>query len=72
VTHPDRDDLVIRQKYSDPSTFLLGTGASPDQIIVSTRGAAVSHGLAYAKHHRVRAWFAKDDGDFVLLGTRLA
>ena len=70
MTLPDKDDLVIRQKRSNPSTvFLLGIPAAPDQFILRTREKAVSQALAYAKHEHVRAWFAKGDEDFVLLGT---
>ena len=67
---PDHDDVVIRQKHGNPSTvYLLGTPAAPDQILVRTRDEAVSQALAYAKRQHVRAWFAKSDEDFVLLGT---
>ena len=67
---PDKNDVVIRQRHSNPSTvFLLGTPSAPDQFIVPTRDEAVSQALAYAKRQHVRAWFAKGDDDFVLLGT---
>jgi hypothetical protein len=70
MTHPDQDDVVIRQKRGNPSTvFLLGTPAAPDQFILRTRDEAVSQALAYAKHQHVRAWFTKGDDEFVLLGT---
>jgi len=70
MTHPNKDDVVIRQKHGNPSTvFLLGTPAAPDQFIVRSRDEAVSQALAYAKRQHVRAWFAKGDDDFVLLGT---
>ena len=67
MAHPDHDDVVIRQKRSNPSTvYLLGTPSAPDQFIVhASRFAA----LAYAKRQHVRAWFAKGDDAFVLLGT---
>jgi hypothetical protein len=67
---PDKDDVVIRQKRGNPSTvYLLGTPSSPDQLIIRTRDEAVSQAIAYGKHQHVRAWFTKDDEDFVLLGT---
>jgi hypothetical protein len=34
-----------------------------------TRDEAVSQAVARAKRQYVRAWFAKDDNDFLLLGT---
>ena len=49
--------------------LLLGTPSTPDQFILRTRDEAVSQALAYAKRQHVRAWFAKGDDDFVLLGT---
>ena len=70
MTHPDKDDVVIRQKHGNPSTvYLLGTPAGPDQFILRTRDEAVSQALAYAKHQHVRAWFTSGDDTFVLLGT---
>jgi Protein of unknown function (DUF2934) len=70
MTIPDRDDVVIRQRHGNPSTvFLLGTPAAPDQFIVRARDQAVSQALAYARQQHARAWFAKGDADFVLLGT---
>jgi hypothetical protein len=70
MTHPDKDDVVIRQKRSNPSTvFLLGTPAAPDQFILRTRDEAVSQALAYAKHQHVRAWFTNGDDICVLLAT---
>jgi hypothetical protein len=70
MTRPDRDDVVIRQKRGNPSTvFLIGTPAAPDQFILRTRDEAVSQALAYARKQHVRAWFAKGDAEFVLLGT---
>jgi hypothetical protein len=70
MTHPHTDDVVIRQKRGNPSTvFVLGTPAAPDQFILRTRDKAVLQAIAYAKHQHVRAWFARGDDDFVLLGT---
>jgi hypothetical protein len=70
ATHPDKDDVVIRQKRGNPSTlYLLGTPSAPDQFIVRTRDGAVSKALAFAKHAHVRAWFVEGHDDFVLLGT---
>ena len=67
---PLPDDVVIRQKHGNPSiVFVLGTPSTPDQFILRTRDEAVSQALAYAKRQHVRAWFAKGDDDFVLLGT---
>ena len=67
---PDNDDVIIRQKHGNPSTvYLLGTSVAPDQFMLRTRDDAVSQALAYAKRQHVRAWFAKGDEDFVLLGT---
>ncbi len=67
---PHQDDVVIRQRHGNPSVvFLLGTPSAPDQFILHTRDEAVSQALAYAKRQHVRAWFAKGDNDFVLLGT---
>ena len=48
---------------------MLGTPSTPDQFILRTKDEAVSQALAYAKRQHVRAWFAKGDDDFVLLGT---
>jgi hypothetical protein len=70
MAFPDNGDVVIRQKRGNPSTvYLLGTPLTPDQFTVRTRDDAVSQALAYAKRQRVRAWFAKGDEHFVLLGT---
>lgn len=70
MTHPDPDDVVIRQQHGNLSTvYLLGTPAAPDQFILRTRDTAVLQAVAYARHQHVRAWFAKDDETFVLLGT---
>jgi hypothetical protein len=67
---PENDDVVIRQTHGNRSTaYLLGTPAAPDQFLLRTRDEAVSQALAYAKHRHLQAWFAKDDEDFVLLGT---
>jgi hypothetical protein len=46
-----------------------GTPSAPEQFILRTRDEAVSHALAFAKRHHVRAWFANEDDEFVLLGT---
>ena len=67
---PDEADVVIRQRHGNPSiVFVLGTPSTPDQFILRTRDEAVSRALTYAKRQHVRAWFAKGDDDFVLLGT---
>jgi len=66
---PDSDDVVVRFERGNPTAaYLLGTSLAPDQFMVHTRDQAVSQAVAYARHQRVRAWFAVDDG-FVLLGT---
>jgi hypothetical protein len=70
VARPESDDVVIRERSGDDSgVHLLGTPATPDQLVLGTRDSAVSHALRYARRLRVRAWFAKPDHDFVLLGT---
>ena len=70
MTHPNKDDVVIRQTHGNPSTtFLIGTPAAPDQFILCTRDEAVSHALAFAKRQHVRAWSGRRDDDFMLLGT---
>ena len=67
---PDEDDVVIGTRDGNPSlVFVLGTPTTPDQFILRTRDEAVSQALAYAKRQHVRAWFAKGDDDFLLLGT---
>jgi len=70
MTLPDKNDVVIRQKHGNPSTvYVLGTPSSSNQFTLRTRDEAVAQALAYAKRQHVRAWFAKGDDDFVLLGT---
>jgi hypothetical protein len=70
MVHPDSEDVVVRQMSGNPDTFyLLGTPASPDQFSFRSRDEAVSKAIGYAKHAHVRAWFAKGDDDFVLLGV---
>ncbi len=70
MSHPDNDDVVIRQKHGNPSTvYLLGTPAAPDQFMIRTRDEAVSKALVFARRQHVRAWFANGHEDFVLLGT---
>ena len=70
MTHPDNDDVVVRQERGNPTPFyLLGTPLAPDQFILRTFDGAVSQALAYARHQHARAWFAKGDEDFMLLGT---
>jgi hypothetical protein len=70
MTLPENDDVVIRQTDGNPcASYLLGTPVAPSQFIVKTRDRAVTLAVAYAKRQRARAWFAKSDGAFVLLGT---
>ena len=47
----------------------VGNAIDARPFILRTRDEAVSQALAYAKRQHVRAWFAKGDDDFVLLGT---
>ena len=49
--------------------YVLHNAPGPDQSLLRSREEAVSHAVAYAKHQHVRAWFAKGDDEFVLLGT---
>jgi hypothetical protein len=67
--HPEEGDAVVRQKHGKPSAvYSLGTLSAPEQFTLRIRDDAVSQALAFAKQH-VRAWFANEDGEFVLLGT---
>jgi hypothetical protein len=70
MIHPDKDDVVVRQKRGNPHpVYLLGTLSAPDQVIVPTRDDGVKQALAFAKRQHVRAWFDNGDDTFVLLGT---
>jgi hypothetical protein len=70
MVHPNSDDVVVRHATGDVNAVhLLGTPSAPDQFSFSTRDEAVSKAVAYAKHQHVRAWFAKGEDHFVLLGT---
>ena len=70
VIHPDTDDVVVRQRRGNPHpVYLLGTPTTPDQISVPTREEAVRQSVAFARRHRVRAWFDNGDNTFLLLGT---
>ena len=70
VEHPDNDDVVVRQGRGNPSViFLFGTPSSPDQLSLQSRDEAVDQAVGFARHQRVRAWFAHGDGTFVLLAT---
>jgi hypothetical protein len=70
VSHPDVDDIVVRQKRGNPhAVYVLGTPSAPAQYQVRTGDEAVSQALAFAKRQCVRAWFANDDDSLVLLGT---
>jgi hypothetical protein len=72
INPPDKNDVVVRQGRGNASTlYLLGTPAAPDQFALRTRDEAVARAIAYAKHQRVRAWFAMGNDEFVLLGTFL-
>jgi hypothetical protein len=64
MVFPDSDDVIVRQR--PPGTdYLLGTFSAPDQVMLRTRDEAVSQAVARAKRQYVRAWFAKDDNDFL-------
>jgi protein involved in polysaccharide export with SLBB domain len=69
VTHPDRDDVVVRLRAGNPHTVcVLGTVGSPDQYSLRTRQEAVKQAVAFARRHRVRAWLDAGDGTLTLLG----
>ena len=70
MIHPDKDDVVVRQRRGNPHTvYLLGTSTTPDQFSLRTREEAVTQAVAFAKRQRVRAWFDNGDNTFRLLGT---
>ena len=70
MIHPDKDDVVVRQRRGNPHTlYLLGTATTPDQVSLPTREEAVTQSVAFARRHRVRAWFDNGDNTFLLLGT---
>ena len=70
MTHPDKDDVVVRQRRGNPHTvYLLGTPTTPDQFSLRTREEAVTHAVAFARRQHLRAWFDNGDNTFLLLGT---
>jgi hypothetical protein len=70
MTHPDNDDVVVRQKRGPPTAvYVLHTASAPDQFLLHTRDEAVAQALAFANRAHVRAWFDDGDNEFVLLGT---
>ena len=70
MIHPDKDDVVVRQRRGNPrAVYLLGTHGAPDQFGLRTREDAVARALAFARPHCVRAWFDNGDSTFLLLGT---
>ena len=70
MIHPDTDDVVVRQRRSNPHTvYLLGTATTPDQFSLPTREQAVTQAVVFARRQHVRAWFDKGDNTFLLLGT---
>ena len=70
VIHPEKDDVVVLQRRGNPHTvYLLGTPTTPDQFTLRTREEAVTQSVAFARRHRVRAWFDNGDNTFLLLGT---
>jgi hypothetical protein len=70
MIQPDRDDVLVRQRRGNPhALYLLGTPATPDQFSLPTREEAVTLAVAFARQHRVRAWFDNGDNTFVLLAS---
>ena len=70
LIHPDKDDVVVRQRRGNPHTvYVLGTPTTPDQFSLRTREEAVTQAVAFARRHHVRAWFEDGDNTFLLLGT---
>ena len=70
VIHPDKDDVVVRQRRGNPHTvYLLGTPTTPDQFSLPTREEAVTQAVTFARRQHVRAWFDNGDNTFLLLGT---
>jgi hypothetical protein len=45
------------------------TWFAPEQFTLRTRDEAVAQVLAFAKRHRVCAWFTNGGDEFLLLGT---
>jgi hypothetical protein len=67
---PVQDDVVVRKKAGDSGvSFVLGTRAAPEQLTWRTHDEAVAHALAFAKRHRIGAWFVSGGDELVLLGT---
>jgi hypothetical protein len=70
MTHPSVDDVIVRQRRSNPDfVYLLGTPAAPTQYIVRTHHEGVRQAMAFAQRQSVRAWFDDGDDTFALLGT---
>ena len=69
VIHPDKDDVVVRQRRGSPHTvYLLGRPTTPDQFSLRTREQAVTQAVAFARRQHVRAWFDNGENTFLLLG----
>ena len=70
MIHPSADDVVVRQRRSNPHfVYLLGTASAADQFLVHTYDEGVKQACGFAQRRRVRAWFDEGDDTFVLLGT---
>jgi hypothetical protein len=53
MIHPDKDDVVVRQRRGNPHVvYLLGTPTTPDQFSLRTREEAVSQAVAFARRQR--------------------
>ena len=50
-------------------SFVVGTPSAPEQLTWRTHDEAVAHALAFAKRHRVGAWFVSGGDELLLLGT---
>jgi hypothetical protein len=66
----EHGDIIIREERRRGTVvYVLFGVAVADQYLFDTRKEAVAQAIAIAKCQHVRAWFAKGDSDFVLLGT---
>lgn len=70
MTHPDADDVVVRQRRSNPDfVYVLGTPRTPEQFLVHNYDDGVRRAIAFAGRRHVRAWFDEGDDTYRLLGT---
>jgi hypothetical protein len=70
MTHPDKEDVVVRHKRRNASTvYVRHTTSTPGQFLYRTRKEAVSHVMAVARHTREAERFTNEHDDFVLLRT---